>query len=190
MRTSFRQDPRGSGCYRIVHNSDSYRSNVTVHIEGLDNAWQTICLDARIQDEYTFEQPPVCLNYIADAPLPCAILTIHHALYDGTTLPKLIDDLDRAIRGQPVQVRPKFGDLLPHLLSRPVDVRYWANHLFGCPLLQHGHRVIAVSGKNGGSVRPTCQLSSSTVRAKVRAREVSVSVRSIATLPLARFLGS
>ena len=80
------------------------------------------------QDEIT--QPVEIVVYPATNKIILA-LHIFHALYDGNSLPLLLDAVTREYHGYTVDSGPAFQEVLPHgpLLQMPEARGFWLNHL-------------------------------------------------------------
>ncbi|KAJ6779810.1 hypothetical protein PWT90_01502 [Aphanocladium album] len=59
------------------------------------------------------------------------VLTMHHAVYDGWSIPHLLRQVDQAYRGQPIVKPPPFSNFVQHLqsYSSPVMKAFWAHKL-------------------------------------------------------------
>ncbi|PWZ02123.1 putative ferrichrome siderophore peptide synthetase [Testicularia cyperi] len=88
-------------------------------------------------DEQAFAQAPHVLHLWTratdDATETVALLSIHHSLYDGSSLPQLLDDFELLLRDEEKSLpqRLSFARLTPALLSREVDVAFWTEKLRG-----------------------------------------------------------
>jgi amino acid adenylation domain-containing protein len=79
-----------------------------------------------------FETPPLrfVLADMADEKL--FVVLMHHALYDGASLPLLIEDLAAAYHGQARAQRPQFSDIAHHILEGQNDsCAFWTKKLAG-----------------------------------------------------------
>ncbi|KAF2468422.1 nonribosomal peptide synthetase 6 [Lindgomyces ingoldianus] len=72
------------------------------------------------------------------------VLTIHHALYDGWSMPLVVERVNRAYQGLETERPSSFKDFIKYLigLDRPVSEAYWREKLKGVhpdqfPLLPH-----------------------------------------------------
>lgn len=91
-------------------------------------AWETVSAKAR---ETCDAAQPHALDLLPTAHGTRMILTLHHALYDAHTLGQVLDDLDAALDGRAVPVRPPFASVVPHLASGEPHVPYWLDTLAG-----------------------------------------------------------
>lgn len=61
------------------------------------------------------------------------ILTMHHALYDGWSMPLVVDRINRAYKDEPASASPHFREFIKYLknLDREGGERYWREKLEG-----------------------------------------------------------
>jgi len=61
------------------------------------------------------------------------VLTMHHALYDGWSMPLVVDRINRAYKGEPASPSPHFREFIKYLqnLDREGGERYWKERLEG-----------------------------------------------------------
>ncbi|KAJ6278490.1 hypothetical protein J3E71DRAFT_364050 [Bipolaris maydis] len=59
------------------------------------------------------------------------VLTIHHAIYDGLSLPILLQDLNEALRGTGIKPRPQFNSFIRYVLAsnREDAQQFWKSEL-------------------------------------------------------------
>ncbi|CAD6887022.1 unnamed protein product [Tilletia laevis] len=112
--------------------------------------------------------------------------TLHHALYDGNSLPMLFHDFDVVSKQEQVSTRPPFAQLLPHLLSADEDVAYWAKEL-----QEFSPRVLCQStleASSSAEVQHELELDVET--AKAGCQRLGVSLQVAASLAFAKLLAS
>jgi ferricrocin synthase len=90
-------------------------------------------LDKQIHNNRTLHKVPLYLLYLKTPDRTILVLNIFHALYDGNSLPLILNDVRRAYHGV-FQTRPhQFADVVGHLLS--VDTskarKFWEQALSG-----------------------------------------------------------
>ncbi|KAF0685075.1 Aste57867_23003 [Aphanomyces stellatus] len=73
-----------------------------------------------------------------------AVLTIHHALYDGWTLSMLTSDILDVLEGRPLTPRPSFRGVVDYIEAQDISTTegYWRSYLSGfvpCPIVSTGH---------------------------------------------------
>ncbi|KAL2110714.1 hypothetical protein VUR80DRAFT_841 [Thermomyces stellatus] len=61
------------------------------------------------------------------------VLTMHHALYDGWSMPRIVDRINSAFKGSPAPPSPHFREFIRYLqdLDRPAGEAYWREKLQG-----------------------------------------------------------
>ncbi|KAF0693317.1 hypothetical protein As57867_015648, partial [Aphanomyces stellatus] len=74
-----------------------------------------------------------------------AVLTIHHALYDGWTLSLVTSDLLDALQDKPLEARPSFCTVVDYIEAQDTDATaaFWRSYLSKyspCPLTLSGHK--------------------------------------------------
>ncbi|KAK0528361.1 hypothetical protein OC842_004570 [Tilletia horrida] len=112
--------------------------------------------------------------------------TLHHALYDGASLPLLFQDFDQLASEQKPVDRLPFSQLLPYLLSSDDDVKHWTQELQSytpTPLPGSDNEVTA-------SVEVQHELRTSFEDAKSKCQSLGVSLQVVASLAFAKLLAS
>ncbi|KAH9120787.1 hypothetical protein AeMF1_007197, partial [Aphanomyces euteiches] len=73
------------------------------------------------------------LTIVSDGSEEYAVLTIHHALYDGWSLPLLVNDLLDAFYGRPTSSRPSFSGIVDYVQAQDANKSqaYWESVLYG-----------------------------------------------------------
>ncbi|GAK63175.1 ferrichrome siderophore peptide synthetase [Moesziomyces antarcticus] len=139
------------------------------------------------EDEQAFRRPAHVLHVWPaqqDDPLGL-VLSIHHALYDGTSLPQLLDDFECLLFGDEQRLSPRlpFHELAPSLLSRQEDVQHWSRALAGFqPCL------LATHSKRGSAVLVERQLGVTSSELESRCRALGVSPQVLCNLAFAKLL--
>ncbi|RHZ54235.1 nonribosomal siderophore peptide synthase SidC [Aspergillus thermomutatus] len=84
------------------------------------------------REEADFETPPLRFVLAHQGNETLFVVLMHHALYDGASLPLLFDDLAAAYHGQAMAQRPQFSDIAPHILDGQNDsCDFWTKKLAG-----------------------------------------------------------
>ncbi|CCF49617.1 putative Ferrichrome siderophore peptide synthetase [Ustilago hordei] len=113
------------------------------------------------------------------------MLSIHHALYDGTSLPQLLEDFEALIAGNEQQLitRLPFCKLAPALLSRDKDVRYWTDALQGLqPTL------LAAASTHGAAVLIEKEIALTAQELEIQCRSIGVSPQVLCNLAFGKLL--
>ncbi|WFD18637.1 NRPS [Malassezia caprae] len=143
-------------------------------------AWAAVCAEARSTCDAS---QPCALDLLPTAHGTRMILTLHHALYDAHTLGQILEDLDAALDGRAVPLRPSFATVVPHLASGEPHVPYWLDTLAGhvpAWLAPPGAERVACTAE-----RATSLTSAEIVRV---CQSLGVSVHAFATLAFACLL--
>ncbi|KZV86819.1 acetyl-CoA synthetase-like protein [Exidia glandulosa HHB12029] len=95
-------------------------------------AVRSIAAQSSIREPSDFETPLYHVHIIVTPTRTLMVLVIHHALYDGTSLLYMLQDVKAAYHGLDPQPRPQFSAALPFILHRPHDaVDFWRQRLSG-----------------------------------------------------------
>ncbi|PKX93600.1 nonribosomal siderophore peptide synthase SidC [Aspergillus novofumigatus IBT 16806] len=79
-----------------------------------------------------FESPPLRFVLAHRENEKLFVVLMHHALYDGASLPLLFEDLAAAYRGQATADRPQFSEIAHHIVEDQNDsCDFWTNKLAG-----------------------------------------------------------
>ncbi|KAF7125668.1 hypothetical protein CNMCM5793_001907 [Aspergillus hiratsukae] len=79
-----------------------------------------------------FETPPLRFVLVDRANEKLFVVLMHHALYDGASLPMLFEDFATAYHGQATAQRPQFSDISHHILEGQNDsCAFWTKKLAG-----------------------------------------------------------
>ncbi|ETS61657.1 ferrichrome siderophore peptide synthetase [Moesziomyces aphidis] len=139
------------------------------------------------EDEQAFRRPPHVLHvWPAHDDSLALMLSIHHALYDGTSLPQLLDDFECLLFGdeQRLFARLPFHELAPSLLSREEDVQHWSHALAGFqPCL-----LAPQPSQRGSAVLVERQLGVTASELESRCRTLGVSPQVLCNLAFAKLL--
>ncbi|CAO1636029.1 unnamed protein product [Parajaminaea phylloscopi] len=188
LRTSFHPGRDGSSWYQCVHRHLEHSSIFEVYEMPLADAWPQIAQPLS-DTELSLAQPLAKLSCVVSAQQTYVVLRLHHAQYDGATIPQLMDDFQTILSSGAVPERRPFGDLLPRLISRPADVEFWTTHLVGWSgsvALQNG----PTDDNNDAMCEATLKMSIPATTATACAQEHAISLRAAATLALAKLVGS
>ncbi|KIA75535.1 peptide synthetase [Aspergillus ustus] len=80
----------------------------------------------------SFEVPPLRAVLVNQPEGKILVLVMHHALYDGASLPFVFEDLARAYSGQSPVERPQFPDMVPYILEgQEESCDFWTTKLRG-----------------------------------------------------------
>lgn len=181
LRTSFHRNPAGPGWIQATHSEIEPSMRLRAGDDWLE-FWKDLTSAASLWHEDALARIPIRCTLAHVKGDKRMLISLHHALYDGNTLPQLLDDLDMALDGRKLQSRPQFCDLLPYLLSRPENEEHWAAMI-------RGVAVKPPSDSTAPSLsQAIVQVPLLLSHAHDAAKRLSVSVRSVAVLALAKVL--
>ncbi|KAI6036271.1 hypothetical protein BKA83DRAFT_4160555 [Pisolithus microcarpus] len=112
--------------------------NWAVHVkpieESLQDSTSMLVANLKASEESALTVPQVYLRLIQGEDTTRLVLLMHHALYDGLSVAKLLEVVERVYLTQSVPVSVQFFDLLPRiLLEQHLSTAYWIQRL------QHYH---------------------------------------------------
>ncbi|CBQ72362.1 Ferrichrome siderophore peptide synthetase [Sporisorium reilianum SRZ2] len=165
---------------RIFEHAGSFQRRALDKIEG----------QLAFEDEQAFRSTPYALHVWAEGGPggePVVMLSIHHALYDGSSLPQLLEDFEALVVGdeQRLSERLPFHRLVPSLLSQDEDVQHWVDALRGfqpsllAPRSEQG---------SGAAVLVDKQLALSAQELEARCRALGVSPQVLCNLAFGKLL--
>jgi amino acid adenylation domain-containing protein len=125
LRTRMAQFEQLEGTYQVVTQSP-------LHVRSFDNAeHHSACLQS-LGEQMSLGHELAVLTVVQPTPTASKgatfYLTIHHALYDGWSLPLLWDQVLAAYRGNRLLARP-FNRFIQHVLSQDGMGRFWLSEL-------------------------------------------------------------
>ncbi|KAE8250725.1 hypothetical protein A4X13_0g4449 [Tilletia indica] len=111
---------------------------------------------------------------------------LHHALYDGNSLPMLFNDFDVISQERQTPARPAFAQLLPHLLSSEEDVAYWTTDLQDFA----PHALCSSASASSSVVEMQHEINYDVEKARTGCQRLGVSLQVVASLAFAKLLAS
>lgn len=86
----------------------------------------------RFDKESSFQIPPVRSVLVTRPHDKLLVVVMHHALYDGASLPFIFEDVARVYQNSPVPDRPQFSDTVHHVLNgQEKSCDFWTEKLRG-----------------------------------------------------------
>ncbi|KAF4331825.1 nonribosomal siderophore peptide synthase [Fusarium beomiforme] len=126
LRTSFHSVPEvGFPWIGAVH------SNISATWQGVtvpsgSDITQAVMPCMRLDTESAFSSPPIRPLIVNEGEERLLVIIMHHALYDGVSLPFIFNDLASAYRGALLQGRPPFADAVGSLSQDQAEaVQFW-----------------------------------------------------------------
>jgi Condensation domain len=117
------------------------------------------------------------LSVVSDQPMQYLVVTIHHALYDGWSLPFIVEDIFKSYEGQALEHRPSFHTVVNYIESRDKDAvqQYWSEYLGGMPAADTFSFVNEASQDGPGApINMKCSVSSKDLNDTARKLGVTV----------------
>ncbi|KAJ3550989.1 hypothetical protein NMY22_g88 [Coprinellus aureogranulatus] len=88
-----------------------------------------------LDEESAFSRPPIWLRLYRPSSAsirPRLVLAMHHALYDGISVGKLLHSVECLYHGDPLPGTVQFSSLLPEIFRQEAEgTAFWAKHLHG-----------------------------------------------------------
>lgn len=75
------------------------------------------------------------LSIVSDQTKQYLVVTIHHALYDGWSLPFIVEDIFQSYEGKVLEHRPSFHTVVNYIEARDKSAvqQYWSEYMGGVP---------------------------------------------------------
>ena len=131
LRTSFHFSVEVGRWAQVVHSSLDFKWT-TEKRQFIDNGAGDFIRSLRFEAEDAFHRPPVYLRHISlSSGEDYLIVVLHHALYDGISLPMLFNYVKAVYKGNPPSTSQfhTFSRRITSLEARATD--YWATRLKG-----------------------------------------------------------
>ncbi|KAK9759604.1 hypothetical protein K7432_017227, partial [Basidiobolus ranarum] len=136
LRTSFYPSTDSSFSYLQVVNRDVWMPWSELDVdENCDiNLIVEEHIEAAVEQTKNMQRPPISFSVIKKADQTLLIMSLHHALYDGWSLPLILQDVHLSYYEQPLPDRPPYRAMVEYIVSRPEDEanNYWAQLLDNC----------------------------------------------------------
>ena len=86
----------------------------------------------RFDKEYAFDVPPIRSIVVTRPNDKLLVILMHHALYDGASLPFVFEDIARSYQQDTLSERPQFSDTVHHVLcGQEKACEFWIQKLIG-----------------------------------------------------------
>ncbi|KAF7182363.1 hypothetical protein CNMCM7691_001843 [Aspergillus felis] len=161
--------------------------------------WKEITLssDANVISELTslysfrevadFETPPLRFVLARQANENLFVVLMHHALYDGASLPLVFEDLAAAYHDQATVQRPQFSDIAHHILEGQNDsCDFWTKKLAGYEPVEIP--ALSSSDATEGMLLSERRIDLDVEQVVKKCKAMEVTVQSIALLAYAKVL--
>lgn len=137
LRTSFHAVPSSRQYIGVVHKAAQPNWSEVEAVESIARAIDDIVAAAVFPDEADFRTPPLRATLIKDGgeQKKVLVITLHHALYDGHSVPLIFADLAAAYHGQSIAGRPSFSAAARAIAAAQQtqgnENSYWSRRLSG-----------------------------------------------------------
>ncbi|KAJ9475153.1 putative L-2-aminoadipate reductase (putative) [Pseudozyma hubeiensis] len=160
----------------VIEHSGSFQSRTLDSIDGQPS----------FDDEQAFRTTSCALHLWSQDHKIVVLLSIHHALYDGSSLPQLLEDFEALITDDQARLpaRLPFHKLVPSLLSQEEDVQHWVDAMQGFQPKPLAKR----PGQSGAAVLLERQLALSSQELESGCRAIGVSPQVLANLAFGKML--
>ncbi|CAG7918056.1 unnamed protein product [Penicillium olsonii] len=134
LRTSFHRKVGSREIQAAVHRA-SVVNWKHQDVESLPAAIERISEQAAYPNIQDFERPPWYITFLAEGTSRLMVVTMHHCLYDGFSLPMLFDAVEKQYHGVQFDVR-SFASVASQISSTQEEsAKFWINSVSGyqCP---------------------------------------------------------
>ncbi|PWY89880.1 nonribosomal siderophore peptide synthase SidC [Aspergillus heteromorphus CBS 117.55] len=131
LRTSFHLiEELGPSWIGAVHSSPPFEWKEVNLSSGVDVLSEVNALYS-FSEESSFETPPIRSILVTQPEARLLVIVLHHALYDGASIPFLFEDLAVIYDGGSPE-RPQFSDTVKHVVSGQNEAcDFWTRNLLG-----------------------------------------------------------
>ncbi|EPS36910.1 hypothetical protein H072_9546 [Dactylellina haptotyla CBS 200.50] len=125
LRTCFCETSDGIAQVVLKRFTAEWKTLQAVSMESLTNPYRK---PVSLSD---FTVPPLSLEHITFEGESYLRLSIFHALYDGTSMPMILADVENMLSGRPLIKRMQFSEAAPRILSLDLEKakKFWKAHM-------------------------------------------------------------
>ena len=137
LRTSFHLiEELGTAWIGAVHSNPPFEWKEIELPSGADVLQEVSSLYS-FGEESSFEAPPIRSTLVSQPEGRLLVVTLHHALYDGASIPFFFEDLAKLYNGETPVERPPFSQTVQHVLSgQEESCEFWVNKLRGYEVVE------------------------------------------------------
>lgn len=128
LRSTFHRASSDGSWLQAMHTSLPVSTEIRRNMD-VDKLWLSVVQDASPDVGQMLAKQPHRLFVCSCDGGTAAVLSLHHALYDGITIPLLWEDIASGLRGDKPAPRANFGSIAPLLLPEQVDTDFWVAKL-------------------------------------------------------------
>nr|AFD36451.1 ferrirhodin synthetase [Fusarium sacchari] len=189
LRTSFHPVPEMEmdfSWFGAIH-SDSPATWLETTVPSGTNMAQAVMQLLRLDTQSAFSTPPIRPVIVSESGQRLLVIIMHHALYDGVSLPFIFDDLALAYQGASLPIRPPFATIVRSLSQDQTEAcQFWADTFEGfeaTPLPRSPHRQ-----PSSGMFYSEAKIDLDMTDILENCKEMEVTVQSVAILAYAKVL--
>ncbi|PYI23564.1 putative nonribosomal peptide synthase [Aspergillus violaceofuscus CBS 115571] len=130
LRTSFHRHEASHGFLAAVHKQPSLRWSYHTQ-ELLSRAIHRISEETGYPEIKSFQRSPWKVTILQHGPQRLMVVTMHHCLYDGFSLPLLFSSLERIYRGQDAMIEPFAPAARTVAYLQKQSTQFWTNAVAG-----------------------------------------------------------
>ncbi|KAB2572383.1 Nonribosomal peptide synthetase 2 [Lasiodiplodia theobromae] len=132
LRTSFHAAQSSRQFIGVVHEAAQPNWSEVEAAGSIARAIDDIVAAAVFPNEADFRAPPLRATLITSGEQKVLVITLHHALYDGHSVPLIFADLAAAYHSQSIGSRPSFSAAARAIATaQQTDNSYWSRRLAG-----------------------------------------------------------
>lgn len=130
LRTSFHLVPTSGQWVQAIHSVPDFKWS-TLSQKELGSAAGKFIASLSLDNESSFARPPVYFRQVqVSTDDQYIIVVLHHALYDGVSIPKLLHYVRRLYRSEPVETPSPFNEVADAILIQEEHgLPFWSQRL-------------------------------------------------------------
>ncbi|OGM50128.1 nonribosomal peptide synthase [Aspergillus bombycis] len=188
LRTTFHRKEASHDFQAAVHQHSLVQWFHQPAVESLSEAIEEISQRVAYPDIKSFQRPPWQVTILTGISQRLMVVTMHHCLYDGFSLPLLFDCVDNAYRGLSNHVDSFASAARKVTSTEESSVKFWADTV-------KGYRYCKVPLPPTAAIEPCVQSAEATVRIPVttlqhQCRCLEVTLQTVALLAFGRSLAT
>ena len=188
LRTTFHREKLSHDFQAAVHQHSLVQWLHQPAVESLSEAIEQISQRVAYPDIKSFQRPPWLVTILTGISQRLMVLTMHHCLYDGFSLPLLFECVDNAYRGLSNHVGSFASAARKIASTEESSVKFWAESI-------KGYRCCKVPFPPTAAIEPCVQWAEATVQIPVttlqhQCRSLEVTLQTVALLAFGRSLAA
>lgn len=132
LRTSFHFAPLLGRWAQVIHSSEDFKWR-SMESNDEEKIPVEVAKTLSFQEESDLARSPLYFNHVSRGDAEYLVVTMHHALYDGVSLPRLLAEVRNIYSGDTTASNPKqFQELVPDILAQELNgSKHWSQRLAG-----------------------------------------------------------